>query len=96
MAIKNFATARKNSQVKIGGMVIKTQKITTKTGKPMVFSWVEDMTSKVEVVVFPNVLEQNPVAFTENNILIISGKLNDRDGIPKILCDTVRPIVTLN
>ncbi|MFI5205952.1 MAG: DNA polymerase III subunit alpha, partial [Candidatus Paceibacterales bacterium] len=32
---------RNNSQVKIGGMVTKIQKIMTKTGKPMIFSWVE-------------------------------------------------------
>ena len=62
----------------------------------MIFSWIEDMTGKIETVVFPNVLEANPEAFAENKVVIVSGKLNDRDGIPKILCDTVRPIATLN
>ena len=94
--IKEISSGRNNSQVKIGGMVTKIQKIMTKTGKPMVFSWIEDLTGKIETVVFPNVLEANPEAFVENKVLVISGKLNDRDGIPKILCDTVRPIATLN
>ncbi len=84
-----------NSQIKIGGMVTKIQKILTKTGKPMVFSWIEDSTSKIEVVVFPNVLESYPDVFQENRIIIVSGKVNDRDGITKLLCDTVRPIATL-
>ncbi len=87
---------RSGTSVKIGGMVTKIQKILTKTGKPMAFSWVEDLTSKIEVVVFPNILEMNPDAFQENSIVIVRGKLNDRDGIPKLLCDEVRPIATPN
>jgi DNA polymerase-3 subunit alpha len=94
--IKDLASNRKNGQVKIGGMVTKIQKILTKNGKPMVFSWIEDLSSKIEVVVFPNVLEANPEAFQENKVLIIRGKLNDRDGIPKLLCDDVRSIATLS
>jgi len=41
-------------------MVTKVQRIITKTGKPMLFSWLEDLTSKIEVVVFPGVLEKYP------------------------------------
>ncbi|MBI2063224.1 MAG: DNA polymerase III subunit alpha [Candidatus Yanofskybacteria bacterium] len=94
--IKNISSGRNGGQIKIGGMVTKIQKIVTKQGKPMIFSWIEDMTGKIETVVFPNVLEANPEAFAENKVVVISGKLNDRDGIPKILCDTVRPIAMLN
>ncbi|MBI4160413.1 MAG: DNA polymerase III subunit alpha [Candidatus Yanofskybacteria bacterium] len=94
--IKEIAGKRNDSLVKVGGLVTKIQKIVTKNGKTMVFSWIEDLTGKVETVVFPNVLEANPETFVENKVLVISGKLNDRDGIPKILCDTVRSIATLS
>lgn len=79
-------------QVKVGGIITKTQKIITKTGRPMIFSWVEDLTSKIELVVFPNVLEKYPDAWGENNIIIAKGKINDKDGSMKILCDEVRPL----
>jgi len=79
-----------NGSVKIGGIVTKIQKIVTKTGKPMLFSWVEDLTSKIEVVVFPTILDKYPTAWVENQVLIIKGKLNDRDGVPKLLCDEVK------
>jgi DNA polymerase-3 subunit alpha len=92
--IKDLANARSGG-VKIGGMITRIQKIFTKQGKPMVFTMIEDLTGKVETVVFPNVLEQNPEAFAENKVVIISGRLNDRDGIPKLLCDSVRPIVPI-
>jgi len=93
--IKDIPT-RNNATVKIGGIVTKIQKVITRTGKPMVFSWVEDLTSKIEVVAFPNVLEANPEAFKENNVLVVRGKLSDRDGIPKLMCDDVRAIATVS
>ena len=78
--------------IKIGGIVTKTQKIVTKTGRPMVFSWIEDLTSKIEVIVFPNVLEKNPDAWKENSVVVARGKINDRDGSIKFLCDEVKPL----
>lgn len=93
--IRDLAQAQKNVSIKVGGMVTKVQKITTKTGKPMLFSWIEDMTSKIEVVVFPTVLDAHPNAFQENSIVIVSGKLNDRDGVSKILCNDVQTIANL-
>ncbi len=94
--IKDVVANKKTSTTKIAGMVSKIQRITTKTGKPMIFSILEDMSSKIEVVVFPTVLDQHPDAFQENSILVVSGKLNDRDGTPKFLCDDVRSLATLN
>ena len=84
-----------SGQVKIGGIVTKVQKIITKTGKPMMFAWVEDLTSKMEVVVFPTILEKYPEIFKENSIIVATGKINDRDGAPKLLCDDVRHIASL-
>src|SRR3989344_2678249 len=87
------STLQKGS-VKISGMVTKVQRIITKTGKPMLFSWLEDLTSKIEVVVFPGVLEKYPNCWQENSVLVIKGKLNERDGSPKILCDEVKLITS--
>lgn len=91
--IKNIGVGT-NGSVKIGGMITRIQKIVTKTGRPMVFSMLEDLTSKIEVVVFPNVLEQNPEAWKENAIVVARGKINDRDGSLKFLCDEVRPLAS--
>jgi len=81
---------------KIGGVITRTQKIITKTGKPMIFTWLEDMSSKIEVVVFPNVLEKYPDAWGENQIVVMRGKVNERDGTPKFMCDSIKPIATLS
>ena len=91
LPIKNVSSATAG-QIKIGGMITKTQRITTKTGRPMIFSWLEDLTSKIEVVVFPNVFEKNPDIWKENSIVVATGKINDRDGTLKLLCDEVKAI----
>jgi len=91
LPIKNVTSDTAGS-IKIGGVVTKTQRITTKTGRPMLFSLLEDLTSKIEVVVFPNVLEKNPEIWKENNVVIATGKINTRDGQLKFLCDEVRAI----
>ncbi|MDP3793090.1 MAG: DNA polymerase III subunit alpha [bacterium] len=89
--IKNISISTVGS-IKIGGIITKVQKIITKTGKPMLFSHVEDLTSKIEMVVFPNVFEKNPEIWKENSIIIARGKVNDRDGAIKFLCDEVKAL----
>lgn len=93
--IKDIAKQPAAQPVKIGGMITRTQKIITKSGRPMVFSWLEDVSSKIEVVVFPNVLEKDPDIWKENQVVVIRGRVNDRDGTLKFLCDSVKPIASL-
>ncbi|MCC6934465.1 MAG: DNA polymerase III subunit alpha [Candidatus Yanofskybacteria bacterium] len=79
-------------QAKIAGLVVSNHKIITKTGKQMLFSTIEDLTAKIEVVVFPSVLEKTPNAWAPNTVVVLQGKLDNRDGNLKLLCDTAKPI----
>ncbi|MCC6405230.1 MAG: DNA polymerase III subunit alpha [Candidatus Yanofskybacteria bacterium] len=79
-------------QAKIAGLVVSNHKIITKTGKQMLFSTIEDLTAKIEVVVFPSVLEKTPNAWAANTVVVLQGKLDNRDGNLKLLCDTAKPI----
>jgi DNA polymerase-3 subunit alpha len=80
------------NQVRIGGIISKIKKIITKNGKPMLFVKLEDLTDKIEVVVFPKVMEQNPAAFRENKVVLIQGKLDDRGGEKKLICNSIEEI----
>jgi DNA polymerase-3 subunit alpha len=82
-------------QVKIAGLIVSTKKILTKKGQPMLFSTIEDLTSKMEVVVFPSVLEKTQNAWAPNTIVVLAGKLDNRDGNLKLLCDTAKPIAII-
>ena len=60
----------------------------------MMFANVEDLASKIELVVFPNVYEKNPEAWKENTVIVARGKINDRDGSLKFMCDDVRVLAS--
>jgi DNA polymerase-3 subunit alpha len=80
-------------KIRIGGIITKIKKIVTKNGKPMLFVSLEDLTDKIEVVVFPGIIETNPTALQENKIVFIQGKISNRDGTPKIICETIEEIL---
>ena len=84
---------KRNIKIKIGGIISKIKKIITRTGQPMLFVNVEDLSSKIEVVVFPGIIEKNPSVFQENKIVMVSGRLDSRDGIPKIICEEIEELV---
>ncbi len=83
-----------NKKIVLGGIISGVKKIITKTGKPMLFMKLEDLTSKMEIVVFPNLLEANPLALQENKIVFIAGRVDDRNGELKVVADDIQEIVT--
>lgn len=82
-----------NKKVILGGLIGNVKKIITKTGKPMLFLKLEDLTAKAEVVVFPNLLERNPNALQENKVVFFAGRVDDRNGEIKIVADDVQEIL---
>jgi len=79
-------------QVKVGGIINKIRKIVTRTGRPMLFVQIEDSQSKTEVIVFPNVLDKTATIWQEDKMVLITGKVSDRDEEIKIICDSVKEI----
>ncbi|MBZ9572198.1 DNA polymerase III subunit alpha [Patescibacteria group bacterium] len=79
--------------IKIGGIISSLKKIITKKGQPMLFLTLEDLTDKIEVIAFPSVIKKNPAPFQENKIVLISGRVDNRDGAPKIICEEIEEIV---
>ena len=59
----------------------------------MLFLELEDITDKIEVLVFPSSLERNPTVFQEDKIVMVKGRINDRDGTVKVLCDEAEEIL---
>ena len=83
----------KNTNVRVGGIISGIKKIITRNGKPMLFVKLEDLTDKAEVVVFPGVIERNPTVFQENKIVFITGRIDNRDNIPKVIASEVEEII---
>lgn len=82
--------------VKIGGLLTRIQRVLTRNNQPMIFSQIEDTNSKVELIVFNDLIQKNPGLWQENNIVVVSGRVNEKDGVPKIICQEVIPVATLS
>ncbi|MCD6177818.1 DNA polymerase III subunit alpha [bacterium] len=93
LPIKEISERLWGQRIKIGGIISGIKKIITRNGKPMLFVKVEDLEDKIEVVVFPNIIEQNPTAFQENKIVMITGRVDQKDQVPKIICDSIEEIM---
>jgi DNA polymerase-3 subunit alpha len=76
--------------VTIGGVVTKVQKILTKKGDQMAFGNIEDKSGMVEALFFPTIYSQYKDLLVEEKILMLEGKVNDKDGIPKFLVEKVK------
>ncbi|MDF1498067.1 MAG: DNA polymerase III subunit alpha [Patescibacteria group bacterium] len=90
--INNLSSDLVNQIVKIGGIITKIQKIITKRGQTMVFAVLEDLTGKIEILVFPKLLDENQEIWKEGNIVWVKGKLSDKDGVFKLLAEEIRSI----
>ncbi len=79
--------------VTVGGIISSIKKVLTKKGNPMVFLTFEDLTNQMEVIVFPSILERYSDVIKEENIVLITGKVNNRDETPKVICQEIREII---
>jgi DNA polymerase-3 subunit alpha len=76
----------------IAGVIDELKIITTKKGQRMAFVKISDFTGSIETVFFPEAFKENEEFLTAENILAVSGKLNDRDndGNLTLLVDKVK------
>lgn len=83
---------KRNQNVKILGIISKVKKIITNKKEMMVFVKMEDLSGSTEVIVFPKIFREKPEIWEENNIIFVSGRVSDKDGVLKILAETVKQV----
>ncbi|MEK7198273.1 MAG: OB-fold nucleic acid binding domain-containing protein, partial [Patescibacteria group bacterium] len=93
LLIAKVKPALVGQKTSVGGLISEIKKHVTKTGKLMLFTKIEDWANKIEVVVFPDLLEKNPEIWTENKIVIVSGRVDNRDGNLKIICESAKEFI---
>jgi len=87
LPLKELSSSSRDKMISVGGVVNSIQKIITKSGEPMLFVKLEDTGARTEVLVFPKILAKNPGLWQEEKVLLIRGRISDKDGITKILCE---------
>ncbi len=80
----------KNSNIKFNtaGLVSSIKKINDKNGRPMLFVKLEDFNDEMEMVVFSSVLAKDSAVWKENNAVLVTGRVDTRNGDAKLICDS--------
>ena len=89
---QKLTPAMVGQRVKVGGVLSHIHKIITKAGKPMLFVGLEDTKAKLEILVFPKMLERTPTFWQEGKVIIASGRLDDKEGNFKLLCEETQEL----
>lgn len=98
VAISTLTPEHDGKSVSIGGAIQEIREITTKNGQKMAFVKIVDMTSELELILFPSIYQQTTGIWQRDSIIIAKGKVNskDRDGNlgqeVKVLIDDAREI----
>jgi DNA polymerase-3 subunit alpha len=88
--IKEITADMVDNNINIGGVISRIHKIFLKNQKTMLFVTIEDMVGSLEILVFPKVLEATGSLWEEDRMILASGKLSNKDGEYKLLCDSAR------
>lgn len=80
----------KNEIVKVVGIVTQVRQVVTKkNSSEMAFATVKDETGSIDVVIFPKLYAETKEVWNSYPIVVISGKLDDRNDSLSILADTI-------
>lgn len=78
--------------VKVGGILSGVKKIMTKNNAPMAFANLQDFNGMIEVVIFPEKLDQMRSVWQNDNIVLVSGTVDFRNGAYKLICNAAKTI----
>lgn len=78
----------------VGGIITEITKKFTKNNDMMAFIRLEDLYGGIEVIVFPKVFQKFKSLVAEDGLILIKGRVSLREEEqPKILCETIEPLV---
>jgi DNA polymerase-3 subunit alpha len=90
--IRTLKNGHDRQTVKITGLITKITKIMTKSGQPMLFVRLEDLSDNTEILVFYDTMIKKPEMWTEGLIIEVKGRLSRKDGEAKVICYEAKTI----
>jgi DNA polymerase-3 subunit alpha len=81
-----------NANVRLGGVITTVRKVLTKTGSTMYFVGLEDMTGRIEMLVFGKAAERTGDSWKEGEIVMVSARVSHKDGALKCIAEGVEKI----
>lgn len=88
-------TITDGAKVQIAGIITYCKRRTTKRGDAMAVITVEDFTSSVEILVFAKAFERSSRHLIQENLVLVSGRLNSHEDDNKIIAEDILPLAAL-
>ena len=85
----DLAEESDQAKVTLGGIIQGSRRVVTRAGSTMLVATLEDLQGSVEVVVFPKVFTETANSWTDDNVVLVSGRVDHRDEAAQILCEAV-------
>ncbi len=86
-SISCLANRTEGTKVTVAGMITAARRLLTKNGDQMAFLTLEDLSGRVEVVVFPKVLKASAGLIDEDRLVIVHGRVSWREENLNVLAD---------
>jgi len=80
------------ARLRLGGVITTVRKILTKTGSTMFFVGLEDMTGRVELLVFGKAAERTGESWIPGEVVIVDARISHKDGTLKCMAEGVEKI----
>ena len=87
--------AGSDANVFMGGIIGGYRPRKTRQGAPMAVFMLEDRTGSIEVVVFPKTWERCGDVLAADRLVVVSGRLDRDEEVPRLMAEDVRPIESL-
>ena len=75
------------------GLITSAKIVTTKKGEQMLFAGLEDLTGSTELIAFPDTYRAEGGKLTTDTIVLVRGRLNQKNGERKIIVQSVLPLL---
>lgn len=90
-------TINDDERVILGGIISEVNQKVTRNNTMMAFIKLEDLTSTIEVIVFPRTLDKVRDVLKLDSLVVIKGRVSIKeDEVPKLICETIEPLEKVN
>jgi DNA polymerase-3 subunit alpha len=95
--LEETSKIKDGDRVIIGGLISEVNKKITRNNDMMAFIKLEDMYGDIEVIIFPKTFQNYKNLILEDNVVIITGRISIKEEEqPKILCESIEPLIKIN
>ena len=97
--LRNFASPlvdipeqEDGAPIRVGGLISRISTSADRKGNPIAFVTLEDLSGKADIVFFSDAYASNKHLIVQEEVVMVEGRLNERNGTMSILADSVLPM----